>query len=95
LNKEELKYQIAITLLEGIGAISAKKLIAYCGGAEAVFKEKKAALLKIPSIGQVAAKPLQSHLFSMKLNKKLNSFKKQHNLTFLSEQYLSTTIIAL
>lgn len=58
MNKEELKYQIAITLLEGIGAIGAKKLIAYCGGAEAVFREKKAALLKIPSIGQVAAKTI-------------------------------------
>ena len=29
MNEEELKYQIAITLLNGIGAIGAKKLIAY------------------------------------------------------------------
>lgn len=55
LNEEELKYQIAVTLLDGIGAIGAKKLIAYCGGAEAVFKEKKEALLKIPNIGKKAA----------------------------------------
>ena len=58
MNEEELKYQIAITLLDGIGAIGAKKLIAYCGGAEAVFKEKKAALIKIPTIGQVAVKTI-------------------------------------
>tara|TARA_B110000046_G_scaffold40521_1_gene44864 strand:+ start:9452 stop:9586 length:135 start_codon:yes stop_codon:yes gene_type:complete len=43
LNEEELKYQITITLLDGIGAIGAKKLIAYCAGAEAVFKEKRSA----------------------------------------------------
>lgn len=65
MNEEELKYQIAMTLLEGIGAIGAKKLIAYCGGAEAVFKEKKSALLKIPNIGQKAAKTiLTSNLFT-------------------------------
>lgn len=46
-----LVYQIGITLIPGIGDINGKKLIAYCGGAEAVFKEKKKALLKIPGIG--------------------------------------------
>ena len=37
----ELLYEIGITLVPGIGNIGGKKLIAYCGGAEAVFKEKK------------------------------------------------------
>ena len=46
-----LVFQIGITLIPGIGDINGKKLIAYCGGAEAVFKEKKKALLKIPGIG--------------------------------------------
>lgn len=43
-------YKIAITLLPGVGDVNAKKLIAYCGGIEAVFKEKKSALSKIPGI---------------------------------------------
>jgi DNA processing protein len=65
LNEEELKYQIAITLLDGVGAIGAKKLIAYCGGAEAVFKEKKTALLKIPNIGKKAADTIsKSNVFA-------------------------------
>lgn len=65
MNDEELKYQIGITLLEGIGSIGAKKLIAYCGGAEAVFKEKKSALLKIPNVGEKAAKTItKSNVFS-------------------------------
>ena len=44
--KEELKYQIGITLIEGVGDVVAKKLIAYCGSVEAVFKEKKAKTLQ-------------------------------------------------
>lgn len=48
---DSLKYQIALTMINGIGGITAKKLISYCGGVEAVFKEKKRSLLKIPGIG--------------------------------------------
>lgn len=46
-----LLHQIGISLIPGIGDINGKKLVAYCGGAEAVFKEKKKNLLKIPGIG--------------------------------------------
>jgi DNA processing protein len=46
-----LLYQIGLTLLPGVGDVLGKKLVAYCGGVEAVFKQKKAALEKIPGIG--------------------------------------------
>jgi len=46
-----LLYQIGITLIPGIGDVNGKKLISYCGSAEAVFREKKKTLLKIPGIG--------------------------------------------
>ena len=51
----ELLYQVALTLLPGVGDISAKKLVAYCGGAEAVFKQKKQHLMAIPDIGPITA----------------------------------------
>ena len=51
----DLKYKIGIGLIPGIGDILAKKLISYCGGVEAVFSEKKAALLKIPNVGDTLA----------------------------------------
>ena len=51
-----LIYKIGITLIPGVGDITAKKLIAYCGGIEAVFKEKKANLIKIPGINESFAK---------------------------------------
>jgi len=48
----QLLYGIALTLVPGVGDVNAKKLIAYCGGAEAVFKEKKKNLLHISGIGE-------------------------------------------
>ncbi|MCC6252545.1 MAG: DNA-protecting protein DprA [Bacteroidia bacterium] len=51
----DLLYKIGITLLEGVGDINAKKLIASCGSAEAVFKAKKEHLLKIEGIGEYIA----------------------------------------
>lgn len=48
----ELLYEVALTLIPGIGDVNAKKLIAYCGGAEAVFEEKRKNLLNIPGIGE-------------------------------------------
>jgi DNA processing protein len=55
MDDDLLKYKIGIGLLPGIGSISAKKLIAYTGSVEAVFREKKTALLKIPGIGDQLA----------------------------------------
>ncbi len=52
---EELVYQIGLTLIEGIGDVNAKNLLAYCGSAKAVFREKRAKLQKIPGIGQTLA----------------------------------------
>ncbi len=48
-----LIYNIGITLLPGVGAITAKNLIAYCGSAQAVFSEKKSRLEKIPGVGSI------------------------------------------
>lgn len=58
MRAEDLHYYIAIDMIPGIGSINAKKLIAYCGGAEAVFKEKRANLLRIPGIGDFLAKSI-------------------------------------
>ena len=50
--KDDLLYEVALTLVPGIGDVNGKKLVAYCGGAEAVFCEKKKVLSKIPGIGE-------------------------------------------
>jgi DNA processing protein len=51
-NSDKLIYQIALTLIPGIGDVLGKKLVAYSGSAEAVFKQKKTSLMKIPGIGK-------------------------------------------
>ena len=55
---KDIIFKIAASLIQGIGDVGAKKLIAYCGGAEAIFKEKKSNLIKIPGIGEIGAKKI-------------------------------------
>ncbi|MGB0175715.1 MAG: DNA-processing protein DprA [Owenweeksia sp.] len=54
----DLLYRIGLTLIKGVGSVNAKSLIAHCGSAEAVFREKKNVLLKIPGIGEKSAKSI-------------------------------------
>lgn len=56
-----LKFRIGITLINGIGNNIAKNLIAYLGNEEAVFKEKRKALSRIPGIGETLAKEIVNH----------------------------------
>ena len=49
-----LIYQIAITLIPGIGDVGGKKFVDYCGSAEAVFQEKRKALEKIHGLKEVS-----------------------------------------
>jgi DNA processing protein len=48
-----LIYQIALTLIPGIGDVLGKKLVALCGSAEAVFREPKRFLRKVKGVGEV------------------------------------------
>ncbi|MBO4575112.1 MAG: DNA-processing protein DprA [Bacteroidales bacterium] len=54
-------YEIALTLLPGIGYVNSKKLVAYCGGAEAVFCESRKALEQIPGIKPETVDGIVSH----------------------------------
>lgn len=55
MDKDEILYQIGLTLIEGIGDVNAKSLLAYCGSPREVFKQKKAHLVKVPGIGEILA----------------------------------------
>ena len=59
MSSEALKYKIAISLIPGIGNVLAKKLISYTGSIEAVFREKKKNLTKIPGIGEYLAERIE------------------------------------
>lgn len=53
--QSSVSYQIALTQLPRVGPVKAKILLAYCGDAEAVFREKQSALLRIPEVGPAIA----------------------------------------
>lgn len=55
---QELYYQMALSMVPGVGPVMAKSLIAYCGSAEAVFTEKKSRLGKIPYVGGISAEAI-------------------------------------
>ncbi len=55
MDREDLRFLIALTLIPAVGSITARKLIAYTGSAKAVFSEKKSNLQKIPGIGSFLA----------------------------------------
>jgi len=84
-----LIYQIGITLIPGIGDINGKKLISYCGSAEAVFKEKKKTLLKIPGIGESTVTSILSQEVLERAEEEI-SFVEKYNITplfFTSKSY--------
>ncbi len=78
--EDDLKYKIGITLIPKIGAVNAKKLIAYCGGVEAVFKESKKALLKIPGIGENIVKNILGNNVLARAEQEIE-FIEKHKIT--------------
>ncbi|NLO52823.1 MAG: DNA-protecting protein DprA [Bacteroidales bacterium] len=84
-----LEYQIGITLLPGVGDVIGKKLIAYCGGAEAVFKEGRASLEKIPGVGSRLVDAVLSHNVLDRAKQEVEFIEKNNiqPLFYLDKQY--------
>ena len=58
-HEEKLKYQIALSLVPGIGSVLGKTLVSYCGSVDAVFREKEMHLIKIPGVGNTVAESIR------------------------------------
>ena len=58
--EKELLYKIALSLIPGIGCITAKTLVAYTGSPEQVFTEREKTLRTIPGIGTILAKNIST-----------------------------------
>ncbi len=70
-------YEIALTMVKGIGDITARALVSFCGNAENVFKEKKTHLEKIPGIGPKTAAIIAKH----------NSFERAEKELAFADRY--------
>lgn len=76
--KDKLCYQVALSLLPGIGSILAKQLVSYVGSVEGVFSESKAKLAKIPGIGPKTADLITSSDLIDKAESEIKRCEKQN-----------------
>ena len=58
-SESELLHVLALTKIQGIGPVTARNLIAWCKGAEAVFRAAPSQLRKIPDIGDATIKAMR------------------------------------
>jgi DNA processing protein len=88
-NQQELYYQMALSLVPGVGPVMGKSLIGYCGSAEAVFTEKKSRLAKIPYIGNTSAEAIYSFRDFELVDRELEFIHKNkiRTICFTSPEY--------
>ncbi|MEN8186688.1 MAG: DNA-processing protein DprA [Bacteroidota bacterium] len=89
MQKENLFYYLALQKASGVGDINAKKLIAHCGSAKAVFEEKNRNLEKISGIGTFVLKGLRNKSLLINAEQELNFIEDNHikAFSFLDEDY--------
>jgi len=77
MNSETLQYQIALTLIPKIGAITARKLIEYIGSPEGVFMEKTSTLRNIPGVGEYLASRVSVKNYLNEAGAEINQMEKR------------------
>jgi DNA processing protein len=86
-----LQYKIALTMIPGIGDISGKKLVAYCGGVEEVFKKSRKDLISIKELGtSIVNKLIEGRDHAIKKALQEIRFIEKHSITaifFLDKEY--------
>ncbi|GAA3573065.1 DNA-processing protein DprA [Snuella lapsa] len=81
MSENDLLYTLALQHVPKIGDITAKKLIAHCGSAEAVFKEKKQNLLKIDGVGAIVLNDLNEKNHVIAAEAEIH-FMASNNITY-------------
>jgi DNA processing protein len=69
-------YYIALSMINGIGTVTAKTLISYCGGVADVFAKSKPQLEKIAGIGPKTAESIANHNVFEKAEKEMEFIEK-------------------
>lgn len=86
---QNLLYNIALTFVPKVGAVTARNLMSYCGSAQAVFEASRKELLRIPGIGEQLATNIKSGS-ALPLAEREIEFMEQHNvrpLFYLDKAY--------
>ncbi|MBU0489586.1 MAG: DNA-processing protein DprA [Bacteroidetes bacterium] len=76
-------------MIPRIGGATAKKLLAYCGGAEGVFRMKRQDLVKIPGIGNIMAEYVLNQSVLARAEAEIQFLEKNHirALSYLNADY--------
>ncbi|MFZ4521337.1 MAG: DNA-processing protein DprA [Bacteroidales bacterium] len=85
----KLLYQIGLTLIPGVGDVLARKLVTMCGSAEAVFREPRHILRKMPRIGEALAAATRTSEILLRSEKEI-SFIERYRITplfFTDKEY--------
>ena len=72
----KLLYKIALSKIPGIGAVLAKNLVSYCGGADAVFQANRKKLKQVPGIGEKITSDILSSDVMLQAEKELQHIQK-------------------
>lgn len=91
MTDEQLRFRIALSLLDGIGDMTARTLVSYCGGVEQIFKTPKSKLLKIPGIGPKLAEKVSSFSQWKEVERETEFIRKKniHTWFYLDKNYPS------
>lgn len=86
---DELFYQIALTMINGVGGILSRQLLSAFGDAQSIFKEKKQTLERVPGIGGTLAQEIKRPEVLEKAEHEMAFIEKAHiqPLTITDEQY--------
>ena len=86
---DQLVYKIALSMIPGIGNVTARNLIAYIGSVEGIFHEKEKTLLKIPGVGEINAQRVAGQNVMERAKREVEFIHKNHIQTFfyLDENY--------
>jgi DNA processing protein len=89
MTSDTLLYQVALSIVPGIGGILARNLVAYIGSVEGIFREPVSRLKKIPGIGEINARKLREKNVLLRAEEEL--LFMEHNgiraLFYLDENY--------
>jgi DNA processing protein len=87
-------HRIALAMLKGIGPVNARNLVAYCGGVDAIFTDRKLknTLEKVPGIGPKLIASITDKGCLLKAEKEL-AYVHKHKLAmrFYLDRRLPTT----
>jgi len=77
MKSETLQYQLALTMIPKIGAITARKLIEYIGSPEGVFMEKPSSLRTIPGVGEYLASRVSAKNYLAAAESEIHQMEKR------------------